>query len=43
MGNYTAIHLHSSLSLLDSCTDYKDYIDVCVQNKQTAICFTEHG
>lgn len=43
MGNYTITHCHSSLSLLDSCTDYKDYIDKCVELGQNAIAVTEHG
>jgi len=43
MNNYTVYHLHSDLSLLDSCTKYKDYIDRAVELGQTAICFTEHG
>lgn len=29
--------------MLDSCTNYKDYIDKAVELKQKAICFTEHG
>ena len=41
--NYTTYHLHSDYSLLDSCTDYKEYIDFAVQNNQKAIAFTEHG
>ena len=41
--NYTVYHLHSDYSLLDSCTDYKEYIDFAVQNNQKAIAFTEHG
>ena len=43
MNNYIVYHLHSSLSLLDSCTYYKDYIDKAVELGQFAICFTEHG
>ena len=43
MGNYTVTHCHSSLSLLDSCTDYKDYIDKCVELGQNSIAITEHG
>ena len=41
--NYVTYHLHSSLSLLDSCTDYHDYIDKAVELGQKAICFSEHG
>lgn len=36
-------HLHSDYSLLDSCTNYKDYIDEAVKNGERAIAFTEHG
>lgn len=41
--NYTVYHLHTENSLLDSCTNYKLYIDKAVELGQTAICFTEHG
>ena len=41
--NYIVYHLHSSLSLLDSCTDYHDYINRAVELGQKAIAFTEHG
>lgn len=30
-------------SLLDSCTDFKDYVDYCVDHNIKAICFSEHG
>lgn len=30
-------------SMLDSCTDYKDYIDYAKSIGQKAICFTEHA
>lgn len=43
MNNYTVYHLHSDMSLLDSCTKYQDYIARAVELGQTAICFTEHG
>lgn len=36
-------HLHTEDSLLDSCTNYKLYVDRAVELGQTAICFTEHG
>ena len=39
--NYTAYHVHSELSLLDSATKFQDYIDRAVQLGQTAIAFTE--
>lgn len=41
--NYTMYHLHSDYSLLDSCTNYKEYIDYAVSLRQKAIAFTEHG
>lgn len=41
--NYIAYHVHSDLSLLDSVTDYKDYIDYAVELGQTAISISEHG
>lgn len=41
--NYVVYHLHSDLSLLDSCTKFKDYVDKAVELGQTAICFTEHS
>lgn len=41
--NYVCYHLHSDLSLLDSCTKFEDYIIKAVELGQKAICFTEHG
>lgn len=41
--NYVCYHLHTSLSLLDSCTSYKDYVLRAKELGQKAICFTEHG
>lgn len=41
--NYVAYHVHSTYSLLDSCTNYKDYIDKAVELGQGAIAFSEHG
>lgn len=41
--NYTAYHVHSDYSLLDSCTKFEDYVDLAVQLGQTAIASTEHG
>lgn len=41
--NYTVYHLHTENSLLDSCTNYKLYVDKVVELGQKAICFTEHG
>ena len=43
MSNYITYHLHSELSLLDSCTNFKLYVDKAKELGQTAICFTEHG
>ena len=43
MNNYTVYHLHSELSLLDSCTNFKLYVDKAVELGQKAICFSEHG
>lgn len=41
--NYVCYHLHTEDSLLDSCTNYKDYIDYANSLEQKAICFTEHA
>lgn len=41
--NYTVLHLHTELSLLDSCTNHKLYADKAVELGQSAICYTEHG
>jgi DNA polymerase-3 subunit alpha len=43
MINYIVYHLHTELSLLDSSTNYKLYVDKAVELGQTAICFSEHG
>ena len=43
MSNYVCYHLHTELSLLDSCTNFKLYVDKAKELRQTAICFTEHG
>ena len=43
MRNYVCYHLHSELSLLDSCTNFKLYVDKAKELNQTAICWTEHG
>ena len=43
MNNYVPLHVHTELSLLDSCTNFKDYVKFCVDNNIKAICFTEHG
>lgn len=41
--NYVCFHLHDELSLLDSCTNYKLYIDYASELGQKAICFSNHG
>ena len=41
--NYVTYHLHTELSLLDSCTNHKLYSDRAAELGQKAICFTEHG
>ena len=41
--NYVVYHLHTEQSLLDSRTNYKDYVDRAVELGQKAIAFTEHG
>lgn len=41
--NYVCYHLHTEQSLLDSCTNYKLYVDKAKELGQKAICFTEHG
>ena len=43
MNNYVVFHLHSELSLLDSCTNFRLYVDKAKELGQKAICFTEHG
>lgn len=43
MENYVPYHVHTEMSLLDSCTNFKDYVDFCVENNISAIAFTEHG
>ena len=43
MGNYVAHHVHSDLSLLDSCTPYQQYIDKAVTDGMQAISISEHG
>ena len=41
--NYVMFHVHSELSLLDSCTNFKLYVDRAKELGQKAICFSEHG
>lgn len=40
---YVMYHSHSDYSLLDSCTNFKDYIDAAVENHMPAIAISEHG
>jgi DNA polymerase-3 subunit alpha len=40
---YLLYHLHTELSMLDSCTNYKLYIDKVKELGMTALCFSEHG
>ena len=40
---YLVYHLHSDYSLLDSCTDFKGYVDTVKELGYTAIASTEHG
>ena len=43
MKNYINYHLHSDYSLLDSCTDFRLYVDRACELGQTAVASTEHG
>ena len=43
MANYIAYHVHSDLSLLDSCTPYQQYIDEAAAEGMKAISISEHG
>lgn len=43
MGVYTLYHCHSDYSLLDSCTQYTDYIDLSLKNGAKALSISEHG
>ena len=40
---YILYHCHSDYSLLDSCTKFKDYVELAKANGQRAIASTEHG
>ena len=40
---YTVYHLHSDLSLLDSCSKFQEYVDLAKSQGMTAIASTEHG
>lgn len=41
--NYVAYHVHTDLSLLDSCTNFRLYVDKAYELGQKAIAFSEHG
>ena len=41
--SYTCYHLHSDLSLLDSCSKFSEYVDLAKQQGMKAIGTTEHG
>ena len=41
--NYIPYHIHSDCSVLDSCTQYNEYIDKAKEYGISAIAFTEHG
>ena len=43
MNDFVTLHLHSDVSLCDSATQFKDYINLAVELGQKAIAFTEHG
>ena len=43
MNNYTVYHLHDELSLLDSVTKFKDYVDMAIKNNMKSIGVTNHG
>lgn len=40
---YVPYHLHTDYSLLDSVTNYTDYVDAAVDMGAPAIAFSEHG
>lgn len=41
--SYCVYHLHSDLSLLDSCSKFAEYVDLAKAQGMTAIASTEHG
>ena len=41
--SYTVYHLHSDDSILDSCSNFMEYIDLAEQQGMKAIAFSEHG
>ena len=43
MNNYVPYHVHDELSLLDSVTKFKEYVDKAVECNMKAIACTNHG
>lgn len=41
--SYCVYHLHSDLSLLDSCSKFSEYVDLAKAQGMNAIASTEHG
>lgn len=41
--SYCVYHLHSDLSLLDSCSKFQEYVDLAVQQGMNALGCSEHG
>ncbi len=41
--SYIMYHCHTDYSLLDSCTNYMDYVKLAVQNGSKALSISEHG
>ena len=41
--NYVVYHLHTQLSILDSCAKYTDYVDKAKECGMKAMAFSEHG
>lgn len=43
MKTYFKYHVHSDLSLKDSCSSFQEYVDRAVQDGDQALSFSEHG
>lgn len=43
MPNYVPYHMHTQLSLLDSCAKYQEYVDKAQECGMKALAFSEHG
>ena len=41
--NYVVYHLHTQLSVLDSCAKYTDYVEKAKECGMKALAFSEHG